>query len=100
MTERRYDLPAMREFIDFLNKQKTELTDTGMKVQRTAEGVLSQFQGQAAEGFREAHQEWQRSFAQHLESITRLRDRIQTTHDNYQEAETVILQRFPGTGRR
>jgi prefoldin subunit 5 len=51
MSERSYDLDAMQEHIEFLTKQMELLTEQTKNIERTADGILSQYEGQGAEKF-------------------------------------------------
>ncbi|WP_078325934.1 WXG100 family type VII secretion target [Mycobacteroides salmoniphilum] len=96
MAERSYDLDAMQEHIDLLTKQMESLTEQAKNIERTAEGVLSQYEGQGAAKFLEASTDWRAKFTQHLESLGALRDRIKITHGNYLDARTKNREMFPG----
>lgn len=86
----------MQEHIDFLTKQMESLTEQAKNIERTAEDILSQYEGQGAEKFREASTDWRAKFTQHLESLGALRDRIKITHGNYLDARTKNREMFPG----
>lgn len=92
MTERKYNLGEMGEFISFLTKQETALKDAAQQVKQTAEGILSQYTGEGADAFRNTQQQWQQTFDKHVESLGTMRKRITITRDNYQKAETANSQ--------
>lgn len=96
MSERSYDLDAMQEHIEFLTKQMELLTEQTKNIQRTADGILSQYEGQGAEKFLEASTQWRDKFKQQIESLGALRDRIKITHGNYLDARTKNREMFPG----
>uniref|UniRef100_UPI0005C6850B WXG100 family type VII secretion target n=1 Tax=Mycobacteroides abscessus TaxID=36809 RepID=UPI0005C6850B len=93
MSERSYDLDAMQEHIEFLTKQMELLTEQTKNIERTADGILSQYEGQGAEKFLEASTQWNK-FKQQIESLGALRDRIKITHGNYLDARTKNREMF------
>ncbi|AMU72314.1 WXG100 family type VII secretion target [Mycobacteroides abscessus subsp. bolletii] len=92
MTERKYNLGEMGEFISYLSKQETVLKDAAQQVKKAAEGILSEYTGEGADAFRDTQQQWQQAFEKHLESLGTMRQRITIARDNYQKAETANSQ--------
>ncbi|MDO3331874.1 WXG100 family type VII secretion target [Mycobacteroides abscessus] len=92
MTERKYNLGAMGDFISFLSKQESTLKDAAQQAQKTADGILSHYTGKGADAFRQTHQQWQQTFAKHIDSLETLRQRVTAARDNYQNAEATNRQ--------
>jgi len=92
MTERRYDLDAMQAFVDLLDKQIAAVTEHSADVERTAEGVLSQFTGATADSFADSHTDWQATAAALLDELRAVRDQVAVVRTNYAAAETANLE--------
>ncbi|SLE44101.1 Uncharacterised protein [Mycobacteroides abscessus subsp. massiliense] len=56
MTERKYNLGEMGEFISYLSEQETVLKDAAQQVKKAAEGILSEYTGEGADAFRDTQQ--------------------------------------------
>ncbi|MFF0531591.1 WXG100 family type VII secretion target [Nocardia amikacinitolerans] len=87
MTARRYDLDAMQAFITLLDEKITALDGYNEDVKRSAEAVLAQFTGSAADAYYDSHDNWQKDAATFVDEIRALRERITVAHRNYVEAE-------------
>lgn len=87
MTPRKYDLDAMQAFVDMLDRRITELTDHSSSIRRTAEGVLSQFSGAAADAYAGSHTQWQADVATLVAELRSVREKVATARANYLEAE-------------
>lgn len=87
MTSRRYDLDAMQAFVTLLDQKITALTESSEGVKRTAEAILSQFTGEAADAYAASRTEWLRNAGELITDVRAVRDKIENARANYSEVE-------------
>ncbi|MDP0398128.1 WXG100 family type VII secretion target [Tsukamurella strandjordii] len=90
----RYDLAAMGDFVDALDKQITEITDRCAEVRSATGEVLATYKGTAAEAFNTTQSQWQSDMEERIKQLQALRTHVATCKRNYEEADRVILKMF------
>lgn len=84
---RTYDLPAMQQFADDLDRQIGILAQMYEEARSSATTIRTGLTGQTGEAFDTKHAEWQRTGEERLEELRAMRDRVATAMKNYEEAE-------------
>lgn len=84
---RTYDLPAMRQFVDDVDRQIGILVQMHEDSGTSARTVRSGLTGATGAAFDTKHAEWQRAGEERLDELRGMRDRVATALKNYEEAE-------------
>ncbi|GAB08205.1 hypothetical protein GOARA_004_00450 [Gordonia araii NBRC 100433] len=84
---RTYDLPAMKQFVDDLDKQIRILTQMHENARGSAKTVRAGLTGKTGETFETKQSEWQQAGEERLEELRAMRDRVANAVKNYEGAE-------------
>lgn len=85
---RTYDLPAMHQFVEDVDKQIGALVQVHEDARSSARTIRSGITGRTGAAFDAKQDEWQRIGEERLEELRAMRDRVATAAKNYEEAES------------
>ncbi|WP_396912336.1 WXG100 family type VII secretion target [Mycolicibacterium sp.] len=84
---RTYDLPAMQQFVEDVDRQIGILVQMHEEARSSARTVRTALTGMTGEAFDTKQAQWQRAGEERLEELRAMRDRVATAAKNYEDAE-------------
>ncbi|ADG80037.1 ESAT-6-like protein OS=Tsukamurella paurometabola (strain ATCC 8368 / DSM / CCUG 35730 / CIP 100753 / JCM 10117 / KCTC 9821 / NBRC 16120 / NCIMB 702349/ NCTC 13040) OX=521096 GN=Tpau_3454 PE=3 SV=1 [Tsukamurella paurometabola] len=90
----KYDLAAMGDFVEALDKQIADITAGCAEVGSAADDVLKGYKGDAATAFDTTQAQWRSDMTARIKELQALRNHVATCKRNYEEADRVIQKMF------
>ena len=84
---RTYDLAAMQQFVDDIDRQIAILAQMHEEARSSAATIRTGLTGKTGKTFEARHIEWQQTGEERLEELRAVRGRVATAMKNYKEAE-------------
>ena len=93
---RTYDLPAMQQFVDDVDRQIGILVQMHEEARSSARTIRAGLTGTTGDAFETKQDEWQRIGEERLEEFRAMRDHVATAMKNYAAAERANATIFDG----